>query len=48
MNGRVKKLVKKIYFEEWLQRRDMVTHDGYRSQRTVVTQTVKVAKRMES
>ena len=32
--------------EEWLQRRDRLTYDGYRSQRVVVKQAVKVANRM--
>ena len=33
-------------FEEWLQRRDRVAYDRYRTQKAVVKQIVKVAKRM--
>ena len=37
---------KRRAFEEWLQRRDMVTYDRYRAQRVVVKRAVQVAKRM--
>ena len=37
---------KRRAFEEWVQRRDMVTYDRYREQKAVVKQRVKVAKRM--
>ena len=37
---------KRRAFEEWLQRRDLVTYDIYRAQRVVVKRAVQVAKRM--
>ena len=38
---------KRRAFEEWLQRRDMVTYDIYRAQRVAVKLAVQAAKRME-
>ena len=37
---------KRRAFEEWLQRRDMVTYDRYRAQRVAVKLAVQAAKRM--
>ena len=37
---------KRRSFEEWLQRRDMVTYDRYRAQRVAVKLAVQAAKRM--
>ena len=36
---------KRRAYEEWLQRKDRVTHDRYRTQRVVVKLAVQVAKR---
>ena len=38
---------KRRAFEEWLQRRDRLTYDRYRTQRKVVKRAVKVLKRMQ-
>ena len=37
---------KRRAFEEWLQRRDRVSYDRYRSQRVVVKRAVQVANRI--
>ena len=45
-NEEVGRAVDEKSFEEWLQRRDMVTYDIYRAQRVAVKLAVQAAKRI--